>query len=85
MMLCLQCLSPWLGNMVDPTDISEDLRDLQLRLTGTFDPARRQAEIGLAAYSTVGNIRLLDVLRAALVVAEPSILDLQHSGAECIA
>lgn len=40
--------------MVDPTDISSDLTTLQSRLTGTFDPARTQAESGLAAYSTVG-------------------------------
>lgn len=54
-LVCLQCLSPWLGGMVDPTTISTDLANLQSELATTFDPARVGATTGLAAYSTVGT------------------------------
>ena len=48
----LQCISPWLSNMVNPETIADSLTSLQAELA-VFSPARAAAASGLATYNTV--------------------------------
>ncbi|KAL3142107.1 hypothetical protein ABBQ32_004725 [Trebouxia sp. C0010 RCD-2024] len=50
----IQCLSPWLNSMKDPTDISTDLTTLKSDLA-VFDPSRSRVSSGLPTYSTATN------------------------------
>lgn len=47
----LQCLGPWLDDMVDPTIISTGLADLQTWLTSTLTPDVNAVTADLAIYT----------------------------------
>lgn len=55
----LQCVSPWLSNMVNPAIVADSLTSLQAELT-VFSAARAAAASGLATYSTVRSSHTAD-------------------------
>lgn len=59
----LQCLEPWLNNMVDPNVISRGLTDLQTWITGTLKPDVAAVSADLTTYAVGLHLAVVVALR----------------------